>query len=179
MGFRFRKRSGLLGGLLHLNWSKQGLSSISIGAPGATVNIPVARSGSTRSTVGLPGTGLSYSQEGGGSRSVRERQQQQRPSVPSTEQIIADVMGAICGPENVGSALWGAGLVQMVLDHDDTPRRVREAALLIKSPEMVELHLRRARGKAATVAASNQIINAVKTVLAFTESEGWSTPGDS
>ena len=32
-----------------------------------------------------------------------------------------------------------------MLDHDDTPRNVREAALLVKSPEMGELHLRRAR----------------------------------
>jgi hypothetical protein len=181
MGFRFRKRSGLLGGLLHLNWSKQGLSSISIGAPGATVNIPVARSGSTRSTVGLPGTGLSYSQEGSGSRSVWERQQQQRPapSIPSTEATIQEVMATLTGPDHVGDALWRQGLVQMVLDHDDTPRSIREAAYLIRSPEAVELHLRRARTGGATRRASLEIISAVRTVLAWTEEQGWSVPSDS
>ena len=78
MSFRFRKRSGLLGGLLHLNWSKNGLSSISVGPRGATVNILVSRSGGTRTTVGIPGTGLSWSSEASSSRSVRDRREQQR-----------------------------------------------------------------------------------------------------
>ena len=58
----FHKRLKLFPGVF-LNFSKQGFSSLSIGAPGATVNIPVAIQGWTRTTVGLPGTGLSYSQE--------------------------------------------------------------------------------------------------------------------
>ena len=61
MGFRFRKRTRLFPGL-YLNWSKNGLSSISLGGPGATVNIPVNREGGARGTVGLPGTGLSYTE---------------------------------------------------------------------------------------------------------------------
>ena len=52
--------------------------------------------------------------------------------------IIDDVMSTLVGPEQVGDALWRQKLVQMVLDHDDTPRHVREAALLVKSPEMAE-----------------------------------------
>lgn len=63
MGFRFSKRSSLLGGLLHLNWSKRGLSSVSVGRPGATVNFPVARDGQVRTTLGVPGTGISYVEE--------------------------------------------------------------------------------------------------------------------
>ena len=92
MGFRFHKRSGLLGGLLHLNWSKNGLSSISIGKPGATLNIPVARSGSTRTTVRLPGTGLSWSEEVSAHRSVQQRRQRQKAQVTSTEQIIQELL---------------------------------------------------------------------------------------
>lgn len=61
MPLRFRKRLKLFPGV-SLNFSKQGVSSLSIGAPGATVIIPVARQGGARTTVGLPGTGLSYSQ---------------------------------------------------------------------------------------------------------------------
>lgn len=63
MGFRFRKRISLFGGLLHLNWSKHGLSSVSIGRPGATVNFPLSRDGEVRTTVGVPGTGITYSEE--------------------------------------------------------------------------------------------------------------------
>jgi len=158
---------------------KNGLSSISIGAPGATVNIPVARQGSTRSTVGIPGTGLSWTEQGS-RQSVRDRQQAQRPApqATSTEQLIAEVMATICGPESVGDALWRQGLAQMVIDFDDTPRNVREAALLIKSPESCELHMRRAKGQAATRKASLDILRAVQTVLTFTHEQGWSVRGD-
>ena len=61
MGFRFRRSTRL--GPLRFNFSKGGLSSISVGGRGASFNIPVNRSGGTRSTVGLPGTGLSWSVE--------------------------------------------------------------------------------------------------------------------
>jgi len=57
MGFRYRKRISL-GGLGYINLSKQGLSSLSIGKPGAIINI--GKKG-VKGTVGLPGTGLSYS----------------------------------------------------------------------------------------------------------------------
>ena len=39
------------------------LSSIAVCGRGASFNIPVARSGGPRTTVGVPGTGLSWSVE--------------------------------------------------------------------------------------------------------------------
>jgi hypothetical protein len=57
MGFRFRKSVTILPGL-RLNFGKQGFSSVSVGRKGFTVN---ASTRGTRTTVGLPGTGLSYS----------------------------------------------------------------------------------------------------------------------
>jgi hypothetical protein len=45
--------------------------------------------------------------------------------------IINQVISTLCTPEHVGDALWRKGLVQRGLDHDNTPRTVREAALLI------------------------------------------------
>ena len=81
----------------------------------------------------------------------------------------------ISDPGHPGAALWGsAGLVQKVLDHDDTPRLIREAAFLIRSPETVELHLCRAKGAEATRRASLEINNAIQTVLAWTGDQGWS-----
>ena len=56
MGFRFRK-SISLGSGVRINISKHGLSSVSIGRRGATLNIG---SRGFRETIGLPGTGLSY-----------------------------------------------------------------------------------------------------------------------
>lgn len=57
MGFRFRKSIRILPGI-RLNLSKSGVST-SIGGRGATIN--VGKRG-VRGTVGLPGTGLSYSE---------------------------------------------------------------------------------------------------------------------
>ena len=178
MGFRFRKRSGLLGGLLHINWSKNGLSSISVGKPGATFNIPVARSGGTRTTVGLPGTGLSWSEQAPAKRSVQQRRQQQRPQQTSTEAIIDELMGALVGIDKPGDAMWRQGLIDRVLNDPNTPRKVRSAALLIKSPESCELHCRRARGRAATKRAALEVIESVQIVLAWTAEQGWSSSNE-
>lgn len=57
MGFRFRKSIKIAPGV-RINISKKGLSSLSVGRPGATVNI---NKKGTRTTVGIPGSGLSHS----------------------------------------------------------------------------------------------------------------------
>ena len=57
MGLRFRKAVKLFPGI-RLNVTKHGLSSLSIGGKGLTYNL--GKKGS-RGTVGLPGSGLSYS----------------------------------------------------------------------------------------------------------------------
>lgn len=56
MGFRLRKSIKLLPGV-KLNLSKKGISSVSIGKRGATVNINKKE---VQTTVGIPGTGISY-----------------------------------------------------------------------------------------------------------------------
>lgn len=57
MGFRFRRSIKIFPGV-RINLSKKGVSSISIGRRGATVNIRA--NGETRATLGIPGTGLSW-----------------------------------------------------------------------------------------------------------------------
>lgn len=61
MGFRYRKSVRLVPGV-RLNITGKGLSSASFGKPGATLNM--GRRG-TRGTVGIPGSGFSYSSGGG------------------------------------------------------------------------------------------------------------------
>lgn len=58
MGFRFRKQIKILPGV-KLNLSKNGLSSVSIGKAGATLNI--GQNGA-KVTTGIPGTGMSFAQ---------------------------------------------------------------------------------------------------------------------
>lgn len=57
MGFRFRKSIKVMPGV-RVNIGKKSVSSLSVGPRGAKVN--VGRKG-TRTTVGIPGSGLSYS----------------------------------------------------------------------------------------------------------------------
>ena len=61
MGFRFRRRIGPKG--FKINVSKNGISSISLGGRGFSYNIPVNRKGGARTTVGIPGSGMSWSYE--------------------------------------------------------------------------------------------------------------------
>jgi hypothetical protein len=56
MGWRFRRSLRILPGL-RVNISKRGFSSLSIGRRGLTLNM--GRRG-VRETIGLPGTGISY-----------------------------------------------------------------------------------------------------------------------
>lgn len=58
MGFRFRKSFRIVPGV-KINLSKTG-TSLSLGGRGASVNLGRKRA---RTTVGLPGTGLSYSED--------------------------------------------------------------------------------------------------------------------
>lgn len=56
MGFRFKKSFKIIPGV-KLNVSKKGLSSISLGGKGVSMNF--GKKG-RRTTVGIPGTGMSY-----------------------------------------------------------------------------------------------------------------------
>jgi hypothetical protein len=62
MGFRFRRRIKIFPGVW-FNLSKSGVST-SIGGKGLTVNL---KDGKTKTTAGIPGTGLSYSETSTGS----------------------------------------------------------------------------------------------------------------
>jgi hypothetical protein len=59
MGIRFRKRLKIAPGI-NINLSKSG-ASVSVGKPGATVNF--GGKGGTKATVGIPGSGLSYTEQ--------------------------------------------------------------------------------------------------------------------
>ena len=56
MGFRFRKQVKIFKNA-KLNLTKKGISSLSLGKKGATINM--GKQGASQ-TIGIPGTGLSY-----------------------------------------------------------------------------------------------------------------------
>lgn len=76
MSLRFKKSIKILPGI-KLNISKNGINSVTIGKPGAAVNL--SKKGK-QATVGIPGTGLSYSKK----FSSRENSSSKSTTLPSS-----------------------------------------------------------------------------------------------
>ena len=94
MGFRFRKRIRLFPGV-SINLSKSGVTT-SIGGRGATLNVGGKRG--PRVTVGLPGTGISYSEN------LSELTNQQgQPAGTSLGALLIGVLVVLV----LGAALYG------------------------------------------------------------------------
>ncbi len=93
MGFRFRRSLRIAPGI-RVNIGKNGVSSVSLGKRGATLN--VGKTG-VHETVGLPGTGLSY-------RTGNLAQGHQQPEQKPTE-----------GPSPAKIRLWGFVLLFIIV----------------------------------------------------------------
>lgn len=104
MGFRFRKSIKILPGI-RLNLTQKGISSVSVGDKGLTIN--QGKKG-TRVTASIPGSGLSYSQQVGqsnippGSASA-PRNHLAQPPVPHSMLISPRL---ITGILIIGFILW-------------------------------------------------------------------------
>ncbi len=88
MGFRFRRSIRLVSGI-RVNISKKGISSVSVGKHGATLN--VGKTG-VHETIGIPGTGISYRT---GNLAQGHQAPQQRPTQgpsPTTIRIVGFVL---------------------------------------------------------------------------------------
>lgn len=92
MGLRFRKSIKILP-FVRVNLSKKGISSVSIGGKGLTVNR--GRRG-TRITAGLPGSGLSYSKQLADQTTTPAGLPQQPPVRPSAD-LHAPARGLVRG----------------------------------------------------------------------------------
>ena len=144
MGFRFRRSTRL--GPLRFNFSKGGLSSISVGGRGASFNIPMNRSGGARTTVGLPGTGLSWSAEpAAGLPNSRRMRSGQLDALKQT--LLAVLHQDLFSPGSPGEKLWEQGLVTRLLANGSLPARTTGLLALIETPEAMEAYLLRAQGQ--------------------------------
>lgn len=177
MAFRYRRRIRLFPGLT-LNLSKNGLSSISLGGRGLSHNIPIARKGPAKTTVGIPGTGLSWSenhndtQPGTPSKGFA-------PSQPSMADVLEEalVIHSECwlGPDGMGQLFWhehGMGLCAYLKDREDTPARIRNAIEMCCSWDRIELILRRAPDPESIAQLSKAIIAAGQEVYAYATDKG-------
>ncbi len=158
MTFRFRRSARL--GPLRFNFGKSGLSSISLGGQGASLNIPVARSGAPRTTVGLPGTGLSWSVEHSpeANRPAAERlpagpaeglpnSRRFRPGqLDSFKQGCLGVLQEkLFAAGSQGRLLWDLNLITRLLTDPSIGSRTQGLLAVIETPEAMEGCLMRAQ----------------------------------
>jgi len=162
MGFRFRRSARL--GPLRFNFSKGGLSSISVGGRGASFNIPMSRSGGARTTVGIPGTGLSWSVEPAtGLPNSRRLRSGQLDALKQT--LLAVLHQDLFSPGSPGEQLWDQGLVSRLLADGSLPARTTGLLALIETPEAMEAYLLRARGQDDAKRRAHRCITAVQEAL--------------
>ena len=139
-------------------FSSGGLSSISVGGPGASLNLPVNRRGGPRTTVGLPGTGLSWSVEhppdrpAAFSAGVAEGLPNSRRLRPGQLDALKQSLLGVLRQElfaagSPGEQLWEHGLVSRLLADRSLGARTTGLLALIETPEALEGYLLRAQGQ--------------------------------
>jgi hypothetical protein len=162
MGFRFRRSARL--GPLRFNFSKGGLSSISVGGRGASFNIPMNRSGGARTTVGIPGTGLSWSAEhAAGLPNSRRLRSGQLDALKQT--LLSVLHQDLFSAGSPGEKLWDQGLVSRLLANGSLPARTTGLLALIETPEAMEAYLLRAQGQDDAKRRAHRCITAVQEAL--------------
>ncbi|MBE9172024.1 DUF4236 domain-containing protein [Cyanobium sp. LEGE 06143] len=182
MGFRFRRSARL--GPLRFNFAKRGLSSISVGGRGASFNIPMSRSGGTRTTVGLPGTGLSWSAEHtpehpaaipAGPAAGLPNSRRLRPGQLDAlkQSLLAVLRQELFEPGSAGEPLWNHGLVSRLLADGSLPACTAGLLALIETPEAMEAYVLRAQGQNDAKHRAQSCITAVQGASRLAAGRGW------
>ena len=182
MGFRFRRSARL--GPLRFNFAKGGLSSISVGGRGASFNIPVARSGSARTTVGLPGSGLSWSVEHNPNRPAAipagaaeglPNSRRLRPGQLDAlkQELLAVLQQELFASGSAGSQLWETGSVSRLLADGVLSPGTAGLLALIETPEAMKAYLLRAQGQDDAKRRAERCIEAVREAARLAAARGW------
>ena len=182
MGFRFRRSTRL--GPLRFNFSKGGLSSISVGGRGASFNIPVARSGGARTTVGVPGTGLSWSVEhapdrpavipAGRAEGLPNSRRLRPGQLDALKQQLLEVLRQeLFAPSSTGEQLWDLGLVSRLLADGSLAARTAGLLAVIETPEAMEGYVLRAQGQDDAKRRAHRCIEAAQEASRLATARGW------
>jgi len=182
MGFRFRRSARL--GPLRFNFSSGGLSSISVGGRGASFNIPVNRNGGSRTTVGLPGTGLSWSVEHAPNRPAAipagpaaglPNSRRLRPGqLDALKQSLLGVLRQdLFSTGSTGEQLWVHSLVSRLLADGSLGARTTGLLMLIETPEAMEAYVLRSQGQDDAKRRAQRCITAVQEVTRLAAGRGW------
>jgi hypothetical protein len=184
MSFRFRRSARL--GPLRFNFAKGGLSSISVGGRGASFNIPASRSGGPRTTVGLPGTGLSWSVEhspdrlgaipAGPAAGLPNSRRLRPGQLDALKQSLLGVLRQeLFAAGSAGEQLWEHGLVSRLLADASIGARTTGLLALIETPEALEAYLLRSQGQDDAKRRAQRCITAVQEASRLAAGRGWLT----
>ena len=182
MPFRFRRSTRL--GPLRFNFSKGGLSSTSVGGRGASFNIPVARSGGARTTVGVPGTGLSWSVEhtpdrpavipAGRAEGLPNSRRLKPAQLDALKQQLLEVLRKeLFAPGSAGALLWENASVSRLLAAGSFAARTAGLLALIETPEAMEAYVLRAQGQDDAKRRAQRCIEAVQEASRLATTRGW------
>jgi hypothetical protein len=172
MGFRFRRSARL--GPVRFNFAKGGLSSISVGRRGDSFNIPVSRSGGARTTVGLPGTGLSWSVEHTSSAGLPNSRRLRPGQLDALKQSLLEVLQLeLFAPGSTGERLWEHGLVSRLLADGSLSVRMAGLLALIETPEAMEGYLLRAQGQDDAKRRAQRCIEAAQEASRLAAGRCW------
>ncbi|TVS06939.1 MAG: DUF4236 domain-containing protein [Cyanobium sp. PLM2.Bin73] len=174
MPFRFRRSARL--GPLRFNFAKSGLSSISVGGRGASFNIPVARPGGARSTLGLPGTGLSWSvQAPAGTATGLPNSRRLRPGQLEAfrHSVLGVLQSELFAPGTAGQRLWEQGAVSRLLADGSLGGRLAGLMAVIETPEAMEAYITRAGSQDDAKRRAHRCIEAVQEASQLASARGW------
>jgi hypothetical protein len=181
MPFRFRRSTRL--GPLRFNFAKSGLSSISVGGRGASYNIPVGRQGGARTTVGLPGTGMSWSMQeaqvparlpAGAAEGLPNSRRLRPGQLEALKQsLLVLLLEQLAAPGGIGQQLWQQGVVSRLLSDGAISGRLAGLLALIETPEAMESYLLRAQGQDDAKRRAQRCIEAVQEAAALAAQRGW------
>lgn len=189
MPFRFRRSARL--GPLRFNFGKSGLSSISLGGRGASFNIPVARSGGPRTTVGLPGTGLSWSLEhrpeaeppaparlpAGPAEGLPNSRRFRPGQLDAFKQgCLGVLMEQLFTPGSQGRLLWELNLITRLLVDPSIGSRAQGLLAVIETPEAMEGYLMRAQSQDDAKRRTHRCVEAAQEAGRLVNVRGWLKP---
>ncbi len=187
MAFRFRRSARL--GPLRLNFTRRGLSSISLGGPGVSLNVPINRRGGLRTTLGLPGTGLSWTMEAAPKAPLTHPEATPWPAgdaeaPPNSSRLRSTQLESLrqsClqmlqqrlfAPGAPAQGLWQHQLVSRLLSEADLGARSATQLAAIQSPGALEDYLGgRARSQDEVKRRCQRCVDAVS--LALVAQRGW------
>lgn len=138
MGFRFRK--SVNAGPLRFTFSKSGVST-SFGGKGARVT--KMANGRTRSTLSVPGTGISYVSETSGKKAAKNKAQPSKAprAKPQTSVVASDAPMTVAAVRSLGIILICAGiLLTFMLPPIGIALAVYGAYRVIKARDICEKH---------------------------------------